>query len=354
MVNAIAQHEQGAAAPPETGAAAPAGPAPALPPSCGPISAQVLGTLFGDGPPAGWCALVETVGDPLTDLDFQLGLWLSYEPHYADLPGLDRDPEWDPALLSLRAALEERFERALRDLVGELPTGDPVAVLRRLTGSGRPSPLALHLGRDASREQFIDYLAQRAVYHLRESDPQSFTLPRVTGAAKTALAELQYDEYGAGRPERLHSRLYANALTALDLPADVHDYLPGVEATVFTTVNTMSFFALHRSLRGAAMGHLAAFEATSSLPCRLIATGAHRLGLPPAVAAYFEEHVEADSVHEQVAIDDICGALVRAEPLLGPDVVFGAAACLAVDELAAQAFWARWNADPEPTGEAAS
>ncbi|WP_141014711.1 iron-containing redox enzyme family protein [Nocardioides sambongensis] len=318
---------------------------------CGPISTHVLGTLCGDAPPAGWAGIVESVADPLVDRDFQLGLWLAYEPHFGDLPGLDRDPEWDPALLTVRAALEERFERALRDLTSDVTgnlTGDlreqgAVARLREMTAVGRPSPLALRLGREATREEFVDYLTQRAVYHLRESDPQSFALPRVGGAAKTALAELQYDEYGAGRPERLHSHLYARALQELGLPTDVLAYLPEVEATVLTTVNTMAFFALHRRLRGAAMGHLAAFEATSSLPCRLVAAGAHRLDLPPEVAAYFEEHVEADAVHEQVAIDDICGALVAADPLLAADVVFGAAACLAVDELVADAFHARWD-----------
>ena len=76
------------------------------------------------------------------------------------------------------------------------------------------------------------------------------------------------------------------------------------------------------------MGHLAAFEATSSVPSRKIAAGIERVGLPDAVAAYFHEHVEADAVHEQVAIHDICGHLVADEPSLPDDVLFGAASCL--------------------------
>ena len=80
-------------------------------------------------------------------------------------------------------------------------------------------PLASFLQREASREQVLDFLRERSVQQLKESDPQSFVLPRIDGAAKVALAELQYDEYGGGRPERLHSALYADALAAAGLDA---------------------------------------------------------------------------------------------------------------------------------------
>ena len=100
---------------------------------------------------------------------------------------------------------------------------------------------------------------------------------------------------------------------------------------------------LSRRLRGAALGHLAAFETTSSVPCRRIAGGIERLGLPEVTAAYFHEHVEADAVHEQVAIRDICGGLVDEHPELRRDVLFGVAACLHLDVLAAEGLLERWR-----------
>ncbi|WP_162602517.1 iron-containing redox enzyme family protein [Nocardioides daejeonensis] len=320
---------------------------PSLPRPCGPVSQAVV-TLLREPATATQAerrvrAAFHPHLDPLTDRDFQLGLWCLYELHLDGFPGTDPALEWSPALLAARAVLEEPFEAALRRLVGPLSPDDPIEEVRRLTGSGRPPRLARFLGRDATADQFRDYLAQRAVYHLRESDPQSFVLPRVHGRAKAALAELQYDEYGAGRPDRLHATLYARALASLDLPTGVAAYVDTAEATILTTVNVMALFGLHRRLRGAALGHLAAFEATSSIPCRLIALGAHRLGFPAAVATYYEEHVEADAVHEQVAIHDICGGLLESSPELAGDVVFGAAACLAVDELTATALLARWE-----------
>ena len=185
--------------------------------------------------------------------------------------------------------------------------------------------------REATADQVRDFLSRRSLYHLKESDPHSFVLARIDGPAKTALAELQYDEYGAGRPERLHARLYADALRACGLDVGYGAYVERTPATTLAVNNVMSLFALHRRLRGAALGHLAAFESTSSLPCRRIAAGIERVGLPDATAAYFHEHVEADSVHEQVAVRDVCGGLVATEPALLPDVLFGVAACLLLD-----------------------
>lgn len=345
----------------------------------GPISALVVDLLTDRRSPEDLSA-VPDVADPLTDGDFQLALWLLYELHYRDLPGVPAEREWDPVLLGLRGELEARFEHALRllveqdgpevddtadettdDTAGTCGTGDAVEAsravtdaLRRMTASPDPGRLARHLAREATREEYVDYLAQRAVYHLRESDPQSFVLPRVGGAAKTALAELQYDEYGAGRPERLHAEIYARGLSDLGMATDVLSYVAGAEPTVLCTVNTMSLFCLHRRLRGAALGHLAYFEATSSLPCRFVAIGAHRLELPAPVADYYEEHVEADAVHEQVAVDDICGTLVAAEPHLADDVLFGARACRAVDEITADALFARWERLRDDAVEVAS
>lgn len=247
------------------------------------------------------------------------------------------------------------MEHAVRELVASAdhappelePDSDPapqvVKALVQMTIGDGVSPVATFLRRRATREEFGDYLAERAIYHLRESDPQSFVLPRIEGAAKAALAELQYDEYGGGRPDRLHATLFARALESLAMSTDVASYLPDVSGETLASVNLMSLFALNRRLRGAAMGHLAAFEATSSLPCEQILRGARRLKLPDAVQDYYEEHVVADAVHEQLAIRSICGNLVADEPDLADDVLFGAAACLAVDGRAGQKLLSDWQ-----------
>ena len=323
-----------------------------LPEPCGPLSEGVVRALQArpDGPhPVAEPRAMGDIEYPLTDRDFQLALWMLYELHYGGFDDVDPDAEWDPLLIVSRAALERTFEHAVRTVVGPvtLVDGDVARTLIKLTTASGPSEVARFLHRKATRAEFCAYLRQRAVYHLRESDPQSFVLPRIGGAAKTALAELQYDEYGGGEADRLHQTLFARALESLGLTTDLTTYVEEAEGATLASVNVMSLFALNRRLRGAAMGHLAAFEATSSLPCDRILRGARRLELPDAVADYYDEHVEADAVHEQLAIRGICARLAEDEPELAEDIVFGALACLAVDGLAGDVLLEHWQSERE-------
>ncbi|MEO6606203.1 MAG: iron-containing redox enzyme family protein, partial [Aeromicrobium sp.] len=154
----------------------------------------------------------------------------------------------------------------------------------------------------------------------------------LTTVPKAALMELQYDEYGCGDPNRLHSELFARGLEACGLRAEYGAYIDDVPLEVLEENNAMSLFGLNRRLRGAALGHLAAFEATSSLPSRRIAQGLARLGLSQPMIDYYDEHVEADAVHEQLAVRTICSSLLEDEPTLLPDVLFGAFTCLDLED----------------------
>ena len=112
----------------------------------------------------------------------------------------------------------------------------------------------------------------------------------------------------------------------------------------------MSLLGLHRRLRGAAVGHLAAFEATSSLPSPQVSSRAcERLGLSPAMTAYFDEHVEADAVHEQVAAArDLWRLRVRATRT-SRGRALRAACLLYLDGLFGADLLARWESAVEST-----
>ena len=77
-------------------------------------------------------------------------------------------------------------------------------------------------------------------------------------------------------------------------------------------------------MRGASLGHLAAVEMTSSEPSRRYSSGLRRLGFGSSTTVFYDEHVEADAVHEQIASVDMCGSLVAEDPSLTADVLFGA------------------------------
>ena len=321
-----------------------------LPSDRGLLSKHVLHALqTGDDLPSDLYADDEMRTAPvLHDEDVQLTLWVLYELHYRGFDGVAVDREWDPGLIALRLRIEAQLEHELRAgtaeaLAGLPETADVGQQLLGFVASDRGASAASYLQRKATREQFLDFLTQRSVYHAKEADPHTFVLPRIDGAAKAALAEVQYDEYGSGRPERLHATMFGDALAACGLDRGYGAYVDEATALTLAVNNQMSLFGLHRRLRGAALGHLAAFEASSPVGARKIAGGAERLGLPDAVADYYSEHVEADSAHEQIAAHEICGSFVADHPELRSEVLFGAAACLRLDGLAAQEMVDRWQ-----------
>ncbi|HXH77405.1 iron-containing redox enzyme family protein [Nocardioides sp.] len=277
--------------------------------------------------------------------DEALSLWVLHELSYRGFTDVDERWEWHPDLLALRWRLEGGLEQRLRKRFPTIErTTDFVADLAGLIAADDGPSLARHLQRHGSREQALELLRQRSIYHLKEADPTAWVVPRLPGGrAKAALVEVQFDEYGTGDPQRLHHDLFARGIVACGLSAEPGQYADEAITEVLEQNNAGSMFGMHRRLRGAALGHFAAFEATSSVPSRQLAQGLARLELPQEIQAYYEEHVEADAVHEQVALRDICGGLVAREPDLAEDVLFGAWTCLDLEARTATALLDRWE-----------
>ena len=110
----------------------------------------------------------------------------------------------------------------------------------------------------------------------------------------------------------MHCALFARTMRGAGLVDEYGYYVDRLPAVTIASLNIMSLFGLHRRWRGAIAGHLAAFEMTSSLPNRLYGDGFRRLGHDAGTTEYFDEHVEADAVHEQIAGRDLAGAARRA------------------------------------------
>jgi hypothetical protein len=284
--------------------------------------------------------------DPFQDEDLQAALWTLYELHYRGFTDVSEDWEWNPGLLELRARLEARF---LAGLHAQVPTpeavdaeGIPRALTALVDADTGPS-LSKFLQRHATLEQFREFVIHRSIYHLKEADPHSWGLPRLDGGPKAALVEIQADEYGGGRAERMHAELFRVTMDCLDLNTEYGAYFEQVPATTLATSNLMSYFGLHRRWLGAILGHLAAFEMTSSLPNRRYSRGLARLGGDSAATAFYDEHITADAVHEQIAAHDLCGGFVAANPERGADVLFGAACGLHLDGVAGGEILSAWK-----------
>ena len=324
-------------------------------PSAGPISDLVV-EMFSAPPPDTVSAapaeeaarLVALIEDPLGDDDLQLALYLCFELHYRSFPGVDPAWEWDPTLLATRAVLEKAFFDALEAAVG---TGEPVdpsrvgELLFQLESEDDGVSLSRHLEIEAGLDEFREFVVHRSFYQLKESDPHSWAIPRLDGPAKTALLEVQADEYGGGRPERMHSRLFAKTMRALDLDDRENFYLAHAPGVTLATVNLMSATGLRRCRRGAIVGHLAMFEMTSALPNRRYGNALRRLGFGDEATDFYDEHVEADAVHENIAAYDLAEGLARHEPELAADILFGARALLFLEDRLGRHLLEAWEED---------
>jgi Iron-containing redox enzyme len=325
-----------------TGAAT-AGPStgePPLPQPRGPLSAAVLAALRGGPVPS--VPRDDAVGDPYGE-DTQLALYCLYELHYRGFAGVPDELEWDPALLAVRLALERAFLAALRR---DTPAGDDVDA--EVAGMLVEPPeseghgVSYHLLRRGTRWQLREYLAHRSLYHLKEADPQAWVIPRLSGPAKAALVTVEYDEYGAGDPDRVHAEIFARMLRALAVDDRYGAHLDAAPAPTLAEVNFMSLCGLHRSLRGALVGQFATVELTSSPGSDRLERAMRRLGCDSAAQEFYAEHVAADAVHEQLVRRGVLAPLLAERPALAADVVFGIRASALLAERFEAHVLARW------------
>ncbi len=309
----------------------------------GPLTATLIEHLLGAG-----VAPVASIAceDPRTDDDLQLALFICYELHYGGFVGVPDEFEWSGAVLGFRAALEAAFEGALRAGVRVDPPPDDrpmVDQLRQVVRGGGGPSLPLFLAKVATVRQFQEFLLHRSAYHLKEADPFTWLIPRIAGRAKAALVEIQADEYGGGDEAWMHARLFADLMRHLDLDPEAGPPLEALPGSTLAVVNLLSMFGLHRGLRGEGAGALAIFEMTSCIPNGRYGDGMRRLGFDETATRFFDEHVEADAVHEAIAATDLAGSLAADEPWLAEHILFGAYALVATDDLASAALIDAWE-----------
>jgi hypothetical protein len=261
---------------------------------------------------------------------------------------VDERWEWEPSVLAMRAQLEAELEDRLLAEVGPIPIGcsraDVVAELDELAKGTPAAPsLSSWMLRHAALDHVREFAVHRSIYQLKEADPHTFAIPRLTGRAKAAMVEIQRGEYGDGDPAAMHATLFATTMRLLDLDDRYGAYLDDVPGVTLSTGNLINLFGLHRRWRAAAAGHLALFEMTSVEPMRRYAATLRRLGVPEQAIRFYDVHVEADAEHQVIGRDDLAGGIVDDEPILGGDVVFGARALTIVEGRFAQHLLGCWQ-----------
>ncbi|EMD23427.1 iron-containing redox enzyme family protein [Amycolatopsis azurea] len=312
-----------------------------LPEIRGPLSAAVVDTLAG-ARRDDFDLDAALAADPFGE-DLQLALHVCYELHYQGFAGVGDDWEWDVRLLGFRAALERAFLAGIRAAV---PGGDDVeGLLDELLIEPADGEGVSHFLRDDGEWWHLaEYFAHRSIYHLKEADPHLWVIPRLSGRAKAALVAVEFDEFGGGRADQAHSRLFADLLAAAGLSPGYLAYLDHVPACTLTTVNMMSLFGLHRDLRGALVGHFAVTEITTGPSARRMDEALSRLGGAAECRYFYTEHIEADAVHEQVLRHDVVGDLLEREPELAADIALGIQATELLENRLAEHLLGSWSA----------
>jgi hypothetical protein len=309
----------------------------------GPVSAFVLEHLV--DPPHDLPLWPAPEDDPLEGDDTHLALYLLYELSYRGVEGVDEGWEWHPDLLRLRAQLEDRFTRALRELVGELPEVDDVTTfLQELTTPGDGPSIAAWVEERGTLEHLREQAVHRTAWQLKEADPHSWAIPRLAGRPKAAMVEIQADEYGEGVEGDIHAELYALTMERLGLSSRPNHYLELLPGTTLATVNLVSMFGLHRRWLGAVVGHLAVFEMSSVTTMARYAAALRRLDFDPWTILFYDTHVVADAHHQTVAATDLAAGLVEQDPHRAADVVFGALTLAALEARLTEHVLGAWEA----------
>jgi len=315
---------------------------PSLPAPRGALSETLFQRLLGEPGPLG--PLPHPADDPLTGDDTHLALYVAYELHYRGVAGVDEAWEWQPDLMRAVADLEARYEAALRADVGSLPGASPDALATTLRGllddSGGRS-LSAHIEEQGTLEHVREFAVHRSPYQRKEADPHTWAIPRLSGRAKAAIVEIQSDEYGNGRPGEAHADLFADTMAALGLDPTYGAYVDRLPGVTLATVNLVTFLGLHRRLRGALVGHLAAFEMTSIGPMARYARTLRRLGR--GGHEFYDVHVEADAHHEVVAAHDLAQGLAVDEPDLVDEILLGALAVTNAERRLADHLLTSWS-----------
>ncbi len=270
--------------------------------------------------------------NPVSDEDLQLALYVIYELSYRGFADVDDAWERDAGLLRVRRSLEDKFEEALRQQVAARGWTTRARSVAEVLGRFRGPSLSEHMGRAGTVEEFREFAIQRSAYQLKEADPHSWVIPRIAGARKAALIEIQADEYGSGTPGQAHAELFAAALESLGIDSAYGAHIDRLPAVTLAAGNLISLLGTQQRLRAALLGHLAGFEMTSVKPMTRYAAATLRLGLDPQVTRFFNVHVEADERHGALAAEVLVGGDPDGDGLPTSEIVFGVGALLLTED----------------------
>src|SRR5690606_8006317 len=133
-------------------------------------------------------------------------------------------------------------------------------------------------------------------------------------------------------------------LDGAGLSSEYLHYQDQAPAAMLAVGSLMSLFGLHRSLRGALVGHFAAAEVSAAPSAENIVTALPRFVADEQRVRLYTEQLEADAVHGQAMRHDVVDALLKDAPDLAADVVLGIQATELVEARFGEHVLQAWRA----------
>ncbi len=153
------------------------------------------------------------------------------------------------------------------------------------------------VARECDLEGFRVLVAEFAVDALTEAQSFLPAVARLPIQPRMAVLRVLIDEFGCGRIERAHSRLYMNLLQELDLPTDVESHLRNTSSEALAFVNLFYWLAARADSPAWFLGALAHLEASIVEGFGCYVAGCERLGV--VHDDYYREHVHIDAFHRR-------------------------------------------------------
>jgi hypothetical protein len=295
----------------------------------GPLSEYVISTFSSRSQVSGLMPPVR-VAHPLSDDDFQLALFLCYELHCRGDESVQW--EWDPGLLSFRSELERTFLHALqKPQVGEIPAKNLLKELDAAVTKSRGDTVSAYLANHANLDKIREYLVHCSVQQLKIGDAQSFSVARLSGAARTAIIQMQFGDSGCGVASASSESLFGATMTALQLDPTPGLYVGHVPGVSLAGANLSSFFSLHRRWRGAMVGQVSAAKMTSSTTMSECVSALGMLDVEPYALRHFEDRSRNDALHSLLARNRLIPSFHSTDTASTNDVLFGACSQLEIE-----------------------
>lgn len=176
-------------------------------------------------------------------------------------------------------------------------------------GPGQHHPWFDWLAAAAAADDMSWFLAQEVAGEAGFEDLLAYAQVRLPVRAKLELARNYWDEMGRGKPRAMHGPLLQRMARELRLAQQHHV----VVEEALALGNLMAGLALNRRYAFHAIGALGVIELTAPGRARQVVAGMRRLGMGPAVRAYYELHAAIDPLHSQAWNREVIAPLVEGD-----------------------------------------